>query len=159
VCARRGLAGLLACAVVFAGCASAPAGREATALVADAPRANQCDEAARSIAGPGSWAYVAGYGALSMVLGAVWGAADGASWGLVRGIDAAQAAWIGAAAGAGIGLVIGLMAGAAKGREAPALYRSAYHACLAGGAPGSEKTAAAANAGEPDGVTWSESER
>jgi hypothetical protein len=46
VCARRGLASLLACAVVFAGCASAPAGREGTALSIDAPRERQCDESA-----------------------------------------------------------------------------------------------------------------
>lgn len=157
--ARRGLAGLLACTVMIAGCASAPTGREGTALAADAPRESQCDESAKKTAGPGPWAYTAGSAALGMVLGAAWGAADGASWGLVRGVNTGQAAWIGAAAGAGIGLVIGLVAGAAKGREAPALYRSAYAACLTGSAPGPEKTAVAENAHEPEDVTWSESER
>jgi hypothetical protein len=156
---RSGVAGSLACTLVLAGCASAPAGREGMASVADTPRESQCDESAKRAVGLGPWVRAAGSGALGMILGAAWGAADGASWGFVRGVNSGQAAWIGAAAGAGIGLLIGLVAGAAKGREAPAVYRSAYYSCLAGGAPAPEKTALAENAHETEGAAWSESER
>ena len=128
----RAVAGALMGTLLFAGCASAPAGHEGSA---DAARESECSQSARDAVSQGPWALAVGYGIAGVAVGAFRGAAEGVSWGFVRGVNAGQAAWIGAAAGAGLGLIIGMVEGAVKGREFQTASRSADQACLTDGAP------------------------
>jgi hypothetical protein len=128
----RVVAGALMGTLLFAGCASAPAGHEGSA---DAARESECSQSTRDDVSQGRWVRAVGYGIAGVAVGAFRGAAEGVSWGFVRGVNAGQAAWIGAAAGAGLGLIIGMVEGAVKAREVQTVSRSADQACLIDGEP------------------------
>ena len=140
----RVVAGALAGAVLFTGCASsAPAGRFTSA---DATQETTCVQPTREAAGQPSWVHAMGYGIAGVAIGALWGASDGVSWGFATGANSGQAAWIGAAAGAGLGLMIGLVSGAIKGRDGWPSHRAADRACAADTPPAGESLARAADA-------------
>jgi len=127
----RAVAGALMGTLLFAGCASAPAGHEGSA---DAARESECSQSARDAVNQGPWVHVVGYAIAGVAVGAFRGAAEGASWGFIRGVNSGQAAGIGAAAGAGLGLIIGMVEGAVKGREVQTASPSADQECLTNGA-------------------------
>ncbi len=103
-CRYRVVAGALAGVVLLSGCASAPAGRSASADVA---QESHCVQPTSEAAGQPSWVHAVGLGIAGVAIGALWGASEGVTVGFSVGTNSGQAAWIAAAAGAGLRLRTG----------------------------------------------------